>query len=147
MNEILKNRFSISTDKGKLDLETVHNFLKNSYWAENIPLSVVQKSIDNSLCFGVYEGDKQVGFARVITDYATFAYFSDVFILEGYRGFGLGKWLVETILQHPDLPGLRRWLLATKDAQGLYQQFGFQEVKTSDSFAFMEIFTPNVYQR
>jgi GNAT superfamily N-acetyltransferase len=147
MNEELKNRFSISTDKGKLNIETIHNFLKNSYWAENIPLSVVEKCINNSFCFGVYEGDKQVGFARLITDYATFAYFSDVFILEEYRGLGLGKWLVETMLQHPELQGLRRWLLATKDAQELYRQFGFQEVKSSDSFAFMEIVKRDVYQR
>lgn len=147
MNEELKNRFSISTDKGKLNLETVYNFLKNSYWAENIPLSVVEKCIDNSLCFGVYEGDKQVGFGRLITDYATFAYFSDVFILEKYRGLGLGKWLVETMLQHPDLQGLRRWLLATKDAQELYRQFGFQEVKIANSIVFMEIVKRDVYKR
>jgi len=146
MNEELQNIFYISTDKGKLNLETIHNLLNNSYWAKNIPLSVVEKCINNSLCFGVYEGDKQVGFGRLITDYATFAYFSDVFILEEYRGLGLGKWLVETMLQHPDLQGLRRWLLATKDAQELYRQFGFQEVISSESFAFMDIFNPNVYK-
>ncbi|XWK88734.1 MAG: GNAT family N-acetyltransferase [Phormidium sp.] len=147
MNENLKTRFSISTDKEKLNLETIHKFLNSTYWAENIPLSVVQKCIDNSFCFGVYEGDKQVGFGRLITDYATFAYFSDVFILEEYRGLGLGKWLVETMLQHSEVQGLRRWLLVTKDAQELYRQFGFQEVKSSDSFAFMEIFRGDVYQR
>lgn len=146
MNEELQKRFSISTDQGKLNIETVHNFLKNTYWAENIPLLVVKKCINNSLCFGVYEGDKQVGFGRLITDLATFAYFSDVFILEEYRGLGLGKWLVETMLQHPDLQGLRRWLLATKDAQELYRPFGFQEVKSSDSVVFMDIFNPNVYK-
>ena len=106
----------------------------------------MQKCIDNSFCFGVYEGDKQVGFGRLITDYATFAYFSDVFILEEYRGLGLAKWLVETMLQHPEVQGLRRWLLVTKDAQELYRQFGFQEVKSSDSFAFMEILRRDVYK-
>lgn len=142
----LKNRFSISTDKSKLDLDVIHNFLSNnSYWAENIPLSVVQKCIDNSFCFGVYEGENQVGFARVITDYSTFAYFSDVFILEEYRGLGLGTWLIETIMAHPELQGLRRWMLATKDAHLLYQQFGFQELKTPEWF--MEIYRAGVYKQ
>lgn len=144
-NSELQNRFSISTDKSKLDLDVIHNFLSNSYWAKNIPFSVVQKCIDNSFCFGVYEGNKQVGFARVITDYASFAYFSDVFILEEYRGFGLGKWLIETIMAEPDLQGLRRWLLATKDAHWLYRQFGFEELKTPEWF--MEIFRADVYKQ
>ncbi|MBD2181228.1 GNAT family N-acetyltransferase [Planktothrix sp. FACHB-1355] len=143
-NSELQNRFSINTDKSKLDLDVIHNFLRNSYWAKNIPLSVVQKCIDNSFCFGVYEGDKQVGFARVITDYASFAYFSDVFILEEYRGFGLGKWLIETIMAEAELQGLRRWLLATKDAHWLYGQFGFEELKTPEWF--MEIFRGDVYK-
>ncbi|MFB2971479.1 GNAT family N-acetyltransferase [Aerosakkonema sp. BLCC-F183] len=143
-NSELQNIFSISTDKSKLDLDVIHNFLSNSYWAKNIPLSVVQKCIDNSFCFGVYEGEKQVGFARVITDYSTFAYFSDVFILEEYRGFGLGKWLIETIMAEPDLQGLRRWLLATKDAHWLYRQFGFEELKTPEWF--MEIYRADVYK-
>lgn len=141
----LKNKFSISTDKSKLDLEVIHNFLSNSYWAENIPLAVVQKCIDNSFCFGVYEGEKQIGFARVITDYSTFAYFSDVFILEDYRGLGLGTWLIETIMAHPELQGLRRWMLATKDAHRLYQQFGFQELKKPEWF--MEICRADVYKQ
>lgn len=142
----LRNRFSISTDKSKLDLDVIHNFLSsNSYWAENIPLSVVQKCIENSFCFGVYEGEKQVGFARVITDYSTFAYFSDVFILEEYRGLGLGMWLIETIMSHPELQGLRRWMLATKDAHWLYRQFGFEELKTPEWF--MEIYISGVYKQ
>lgn len=144
MNAELENRFSISTDKSKLDLSVIHNFLKQSYWAENIPLSIVKKSIDNSLCFGVYEGSKQVGFARVITDYATFAYFSDVFILEPYRGQGLGKWLIKSILEHPELQGLRRWLLITGDAQELYRKYGFQELKHEEC---MTIATPNIYKQ
>lgn len=147
MNADLPQRFSISTDKSKLDLSTIHHFLRQSYWAKNIPLSVVQKSIENSLCFGIYDQDKQVGFARVITDYATFAYFSDVFILESYQGLGLGKWLIQSILEHPDLQGLRRWLLATKDAQEFYRQYGFQEVKTSGAVSFMEIVNPHIYEQ
>lgn len=131
------HRFAISTDKSKLDLAVIHDFLKSSYWAENIPWSIVKKSINNSLCFGIYEEKKQVGFARVISDYATFAYLADVFILESYRGQGLGNWLIQSILEHPELQGLRKWLLATKDAHGLYRQYGFQDLKRPDTY--MEI--------
>lgn len=142
-NSKLQNRFYISTDKSNLDLSIIHNFLKQSYWAENIPFSVIQKSIDNSLCFGVYEDSQQIGFARVITDYATFAYLADVFIVEAYRGQGLGKWLIKSILEYPELQCLRRWLLATADAHELYRQYGFQEVKAE---RFMTIAKPNAYQ-
>lgn len=145
MNDRLKARFSISTDKSKLDLSTIHNFLKTSYWARNIPLSVIEKSIKQSLCFGVYEGEKQVGFARVITDYATFAYLTDIFILEAYRRRGLAKWLVECILEHPELQGFRRWLLGTKDAHKLYAQYGFQSLAKPDFY--MEIVNSNVYRQ
>lgn len=144
MTADLNNKFSISTDKSKLDLSVIHNFLKRTYWAENIPLATVQKSIENSLCFGVYEGCNQVGFARVITDYATFAYFSDVFILEEYRGRGLAKWLIASILEHPDLQGLRRWLLVTADAQEFYRKFGFQELENSGC---MTILKSNIYNQ
>ncbi len=116
----------LSTDKSKLDIITIHNFLRTSYWAKDVPISVVEKSITNSLCFGVYELDKQIGFARVISDYATFAYFSDVFILEAYRGKGLGKWLIKSILEYSELQNLRTWLLSTADAHELYRQFGFK---------------------
>jgi GNAT superfamily N-acetyltransferase len=115
-----KDNFSISTDKSKLDISIIHDFLSHSYWSENIPKEIIQKSIEGSLCFGVYAGDKQVGFARMVTDKATFAYLADVFIIEAYRGKGLSKWLIEIILSHPDLQGLRRILLATRDAHGLY---------------------------
>jgi GNAT superfamily N-acetyltransferase len=145
MNEELKNRFSISTDKSKIDLSTIHNFLKSSYWSENIPIAIVEKSINNSLCFGIYEGEKQVGFARVITDYATFAYLADVFILEPYRGQGLGKWLVKTILKHPELQGLKKWLLVTKDAHELYRQYGFQNLTIPERY--MDIVNSNIYKQ
>jgi GNAT superfamily N-acetyltransferase len=121
-----KNNFYISTNKEKLDIDVVHHYLSvESYWAKNIPLNIVKKSIEGSMCFGVYDNDVQIGFARVITDEATFAYLADVFILENYRGQGLSKWLMQAILNCPSLQGLRRFLLATKDAHGLYAQFGF----------------------
>ncbi len=139
------NRFSISTDKSKLDLAVIHEFLRSSYWSENIPKSIVEKSVKNSLCFGAYEGEKQVGFARVITDYATFAYLGDVFILEAYRAQGLGKLLIQSILEHPELQGLRKWLLVTKDAHGLYRQFGFQDLARPEGY--LEIVNPNSYKQ
>ena len=128
MNEELKNKFLISTDKSKLDILMIHNFLKSFYWAENISKAIVEKSIKNSLCFGVYEGNKQVGFAKVISDYATSALLRDVFILEFYRGKGLGKWLIKYILEYPDLQNVQKWLLGTKDAHELYRRYGFQNL-------------------
>jgi len=107
----VRGEFEISTDPARIDLATVHNFLTHSYWAKGIPVETAQQSIQNSLCFGVYQGKQQVGFARIITDYATFAYLADVFILEQYRGRGLSKWLMECIVAHPQLQGLRRWML------------------------------------
>lgn len=124
--ETIKGDFIISTDKTKLDVVLIHRYLcTESYWAKNIPMQIVEKSIEGSFCFGIYHKDKQAGFARVITDHATFAYLADVFVVEKYRGRGLSKWLMEVIMNHPGLQGLRRWLLATKDAHGLYAQFGF----------------------
>src|SRR6185369_16005467 len=108
--------FMISDDKTKLQPDVIHHFLRNSYWAKDIPLEVVKRSIENSVCFGVYSGNKQVGFARVVSDLATFAYLADVFILEEYRGKGLSKRLMEYIMEYPQLQGLRRWMLATRDA-------------------------------
>ena len=119
-------RFLISTDRSKLDVEMIHRFLTRSYWAEGIPRETIARSIENSLSFGVYDNREQVGFARVISDFATFAYIADVFILEPYRGRGLAKELMATIMAHPDLQGLRRWSLGTRDAHGLYAQFGFE---------------------
>lgn len=125
-SEVVKDDLLISTDKTKLDVALIHHYLcMESYWAKNIPIALVEKSIAGSFCFGIYHQEAQVGFARVITDHATFAYLADVFVLESYRGKGLSKWLMETIIGHPDLQGLRRWLLATRDAHGLYAQYGF----------------------
>ena len=145
IREHRKGKFVISTDKQRIDLGIVHRFLTESYWAKGIPREVVARSIENSLCFGVYGHGKQVGFARVITDYATYAYIGDVFVLESYQGDGLGKWLMECILRHPWLQGLRRWSLATMDAHGLYAKFGFTPLKTPERF--MELHDPKVYQR
>ncbi|HQY11349.1 MAG: GNAT family N-acetyltransferase [Ferruginibacter sp.] len=133
IQETIKDDFIISTDKAKLDVELIHHYLcHESYWAKNIPMPVVEKSIEGSFCFGIYHGSRQVGFARVITDHASFAYLADVFVIADYRGKGLSKWLMGTIMNHPDLQGLRRWLLATRDAQGLYAQFGFTPLDKPD---------------
>jgi GNAT superfamily N-acetyltransferase len=133
--------FSISTDKTKLDLEMICKFLADAYWASNRSRETVLKSLEHSLCFGLYQFDKQIGMARVITDYATFAYLCDVFVLEDYRGQGLGKFLMQTVLEYPDLIGLRRILLATKDAHGLYHQYGFDGLVYPDRW--MERFNQN----
>jgi GNAT superfamily N-acetyltransferase len=135
----------ISTDPGLLDVPLIYDFLANrSYWAKGRPLDVVRRSLDSSLCFGLYEQGRQVGFARVVTDRATFAWLCDVFVLEAYRGRGLAKWLMECVMSHPALQGLRRLLLATRDAHGLYQQYGFTPL--ADPTPFMEIFRPGVYE-
>jgi GNAT superfamily N-acetyltransferase len=124
-----RGEYLISTDPARLDLEIIHTFLDNSYWAKGRTVEVVKRSIENSLPFGVYMGERQIGFARVITDYATFAWLADVLVLEEFRGQGLGKWLVEVILSHPELQGFRRWVLATKDAHELYRPFGFDALR------------------
>ncbi|MCM2680373.1 GNAT family N-acetyltransferase [Echinimonas agarilytica] len=140
-------QYVISTDKNLLNQEAVYDFISDSYWAKNIPRVVVERSIDGSLCFGVYcQHDtalEQIGFARVITDSATFAYLSDVFVLHEHRGQGLSKWLMRCIDSHPDLQGLRRFMLATQDAHGLYQQFGFETV--ADASTLMMRHQPNIY--
>lgn len=124
--EYTRDIYHISTDKDKLDIAYIHGFLSHSYWAEAIPFELVKRSIQFSMCFGVYEGTKQVGFARVVTDYATFGYLADVFIDERFRGRGLSKWLMEIIMDHPMLQGFRSWQLATRDAHGLYARHGFK---------------------
>lgn len=125
-----RGEFSISTDPKQLDITVVHKYLSiDSYWAQGRTVDTVKRSIENSLNFGLYKAEQQIGFARVVTDYATFAWLADVFVLDTYRGSGLGKWLVEVILSHPDLQRFRRWVLATKDAHELYRQFGFIELK------------------
>lgn len=140
-------RFLISTDKSRLDLDLIHEFLSHSYWAAGIPRETVARSIGNSLCFGVYDNAHQIGFARVISDFATYAYVADVFILEPYRNRGLGKELMASIMTHPRLQRLRRWSLGTRDAQGLYEQFGFQPVLNTRARTVMEIVDADVYSR
>lgn len=126
VQEYRRGEFLISTDRNRLNLDVVHNFLTNCYWAKGIPREVVARSIEHSLCFGIYDGDaRQVGFARVVTDFATIAYLGDVFVLESHRGRGLSKWLMECITQHPALQNLRRWILLTRDAHRLYSRYGF----------------------
>lgn len=140
-----KGDYEISTDPARIDVAMVHQFLTNSYWAKGIPLETVQQSIEKSIPFGVYHGLQLVGFARIISDLATFAYLADVFILSSHRGRGLSRWLMECIVSHPDLQGLRRWMLATQDAHGLYAKFGFTPLKSPESW--MEIHRPDVYAR
>ena len=131
----MKHAFYISTDKSKLDVELIHQYLSNeSYWAKGRSIEVVVRSIQNSICFGVYKGDDQVGFARVVSDQAVFAWILDVFVMESYRKHGLGKLLMEAIMDHPDLQNLQRWGLATDDAHGLYEQFGFIRIQRPEIF-------------
>ncbi|MFY9741915.1 MAG: GNAT family N-acetyltransferase [Candidatus Sulfotelmatobacter sp.] len=137
--------FLISTDRKHLNLDVIHGFLTNCYWAKGIPRAIVARSIEHSLCFGVYDNAAQVGFARVVTDFATVAYLGDVFVLESHRGRGLSKWLMECITQHPALQNLRRWILLTRDAHGLYSQYGFTPLKAPERY--MELHRPNVYEK
>jgi GNAT superfamily N-acetyltransferase len=134
----------VTTDSSKIDRDLVHAFLADAYWSKGLPRGVFERSIANALCFSVYDGDAQVGFARVVTDRATFAYLADVFVLEPHRGRGLSRLLMETIVAHPDLQGLRRWVLATRDAHGLYARYGFTPLGQPDRF--MERWNPRVYQ-
>ena len=143
--ERTEGEFMVSSDAKKLDLDVVHGFLKDCYWARGIPRAVVRRSLQNSLCFGVYHGRAQVGFARVITDRATFAYLADVFVLESYRKRGLAKFMMRCIMQHPELQGLRRWSLLTRDAHQLYHQFGFKPLARPEMW--MELHNPDVYTR
>ena len=141
---INRDGFSISTDKSLLDIAVIQGFLETeSYWAQNRDIAKTIRAIENSMCFGIYHDGGQVGFARVVSDLATFAYVGDVFILNEYRGRGLSKWLMQTIIEHPDLQGLRRWVLATRDAHGLYAQFEFAELRHPDRW--MERTAPDAY--
>lgn len=128
-----------------MDLDVIHGFLATSYWSPGIPRATVERAMAHSMSFGVFEGARQIGYARVITDRATFAYLCDVFIVDSHRGRGVGKWLIETLLAHPDLHGLRRFMLATRDAHGLYTQYGFKPITAPERF--MERHDPLVYQR
>ncbi|HEY0910584.1 MAG TPA: GNAT family N-acetyltransferase [Bradyrhizobium sp.] len=137
--------YEISTDVHRLNVDAIHKFLaEDSYWSPGIPRSIVERAIGNSLCFGVYHGAGQVGFARVVTDRSTFALLADLFILEAHRGQGLSKWLMRCVVGHPELQGLRRLLLLTSDAHGLYSQFGFEPLGNPSRF--MEVVRPDVYR-
>jgi len=140
----MNSTYRITTDKEQMDFDVIHSFISNSYWAKNIPRKTLQKAIQHSLCFAVLKGQQQVGFARLVTDTATYAYLADVFILEAHRELGLSKLLMDEIIVHPDLRGLRRMVLATRDAHGLYQKYGFTALANPNIF--MEVWSPNVYQ-
>jgi GNAT superfamily N-acetyltransferase len=140
----VRDQFTVTCDPSKLDRAMIAEFLaSSSYWAKGIPAATVEKSLEGSLCFALLDRDRQVGFARVVSDHATIAYLADVFVLPEYRGKGLAKWLMQCIVAHPSLQGLRRWVLATRDAHGLYEQFGFTPLKKPEIF--MERHDPNVY--
>jgi GNAT superfamily N-acetyltransferase len=140
--EWTREEFTVSDDPARLDRDVIERFLTGSYWAKNIPRATLDKSLRNSLCFALLEGERQIGFARVVSDRATFAYLADVFVLPEFRGRGLATWLLTCVLAHPELQGLRRWVLATRDAHGLYRKLGFTPLKRPDIF--ME-HDPNVY--
>lgn len=136
--------FEISTDKARLDVALIHENLARSYWSSGIQREVVERAIANSVCFGAYHACEQVGFARVVSDCATFAYLCDVFVVAAWRGRGISKFLMECVKAHPDLQRLRRWMLATRDAHGLYAQFGFTPISAPERF--MQIHDPHVYE-
>ena len=139
-----QNNLIVSTDPARQDVDAIHAYLKGAYWCENIPREIVERAVRNSLCFGLFDGPTQIGLARVVTDYATYAYLCDVYVLESHRGRGLGKWLIECVMAHPQLQGLRRFNLATRDAHELYTQFGFQPLAKPESF--MERHKPDIYK-
>ena len=138
-----RGEFVLSTDPTLLDLNVIHDFLTNCYWAKGISRETVARSIENSLCFAIYKGKQQVALARVISDFATYAYIGDVFVLEAYRGQGLSKWMMQAIVAHPALQGLRRWTLLTRDAHKLYSPFGFTPLQKPNRY--MELHNPSVY--
>jgi len=144
--EAKKDDYLLRTDPALRDTGVIHGYLsKESYWAQHIPRDIVERSISNSLCFGLYQNGQQIGFARLVTDKATFAYLADVFILEAHRGKGLSKWMLELIQAHPDLQGLRRWMLGTRDAHGLYEQFGWTVLDEDTRKRFMQRHNKNPY--
>lgn len=132
IQEYRKDNYTISTDPSRLQIDVIYEFLSSAYWSQGRSRPTVARSIENSLCFGVYAGDQQIGLGRVITDYSVYAHLCDVFILEAYRSHGLGKWLISCILGHPELKAVKIWTLSTRNAHGLYRLFGFHEVTTPD---------------
>ena len=143
--EYQRDQFSVSADPSKLDIEAIYDFLTHCYWSEVIPKETVERAIEHSLCFGLFDEVKQIGFARVISDRTTYAYLCDVYVLELYRGKGLGTWLMSCVMKHPDLQGLRRFTLLTRDAHGLYQKFGFAAAKNPSRY--MEIHVADIYKK
>lgn len=144
--EIKFDEFTITTDKSKLDLVAIHDFLsKHSGWSDNIPFERVKTSIDNSLNFGLFHKDKQIGFARVISDFSTIAYLGDIYVLDNYRGQGLSKRLMDAVINHPMLLGLRRWILLTSTADWLYEKYGFKKIPKPEIY--MELYNPDVYKK
>jgi len=141
--EAVRGEYTISTDRARIDVAAVHAFLSRSYWSPGIPEDVIRRAIAGATCFGIYHGREQVGFARVISDQATYAYLADVYVLESHRGRGLAKWMMEVIMAHPSLQGLRRFTLSTRDAHGLYSQFGFEPVANPNGQ--MEILRRDIY--
>jgi GNAT superfamily N-acetyltransferase len=139
-----RGSYVLSTDPGRLDVSAIHRFLSTSYWADSIPIDLVRRSLDASLCFGLYAPEGQIGLVRVITDRATFAYLCDVYVLPAYQGQGLGHWLMQCVTGSPQLQGLRRWLLVTRDAHGLYEQAGFSVAANPERI--MEIVRPGLYR-
>jgi GNAT superfamily N-acetyltransferase len=139
-----RGEYTVTTDRHQLNIRAIHAYLTHSYWSPGVPIAVIERAVANSLCLGMHHAEAQMGFARVITDKSTFAYLADVYILEPHRGKGLSKWLLQVIREHEDLQGLRRFMLATRDAHDLYRQFGFTEL--SDPSKLMEILDPDVYQ-
>jgi GNAT superfamily N-acetyltransferase len=140
-----RDGFTISTDPARLDFGVIHGFLTSCYWSEGIPLEAVERAVVHSLPFGLYHGAEQIGFARVVTDFTAIAYVGDVFVLEPWRGRGLSKWLMECVTGHPELQGLRRWVLLTRDAHELYRRYGFTEIQNPERW--MHRWTPDVYKR
>lgn len=140
----MQSNYTITTDQSRFDLEAIHAYLTRSYWSPGIPIAVVARAVKNSLCFAVLQEGQQIGFARVVTDQATFAYLADVYILEAHRGKGLAQWLIAEVMRHQQLQGLRRFMLGTRDAHALYQRFGFTEI--GNPARLMEKLNPNVYQ-
>ena len=140
-----RGEYTITTDLALLDMDAVYGYLSRAYWCEEIPREMVERALRNSLCFSLFEGDEQIGFARVVTDYTTFAYLCDVFVLASHQGKGLGTWIMQCVMQHPELQGLRRWHLTTRDAHALYRKVGF--VPLSKPERHMEVFTYDMYKQ
>ena len=143
--EETRETFTVSTDPAKLDAVAIHAFLTRCYWSEGIPMETVRRALERSLCFGLYDGTRQIGLARVISDFTTYAYLCDVYVVESYRGKGLGTWLMSVVVRHPDLQGLRRFTLLTRDAHGLYKKFGFAPAKNPSRY--MEIHNADIYKK